>query len=95
MEHLQTLQPFTKADVQQATGWSAAALNTYWSEQFKNILEPVGNDQFRVRERFRLYTDWKKFKDLVTQVKAPPSYAPTVSNAVVVYISVLNRRRFA
>lgn len=86
IEHLQTLDLFTKADVQNVTGWSDAATDTYWSKQFKNILEPVANEQWRVRERFRLYLDWKKFKNLVTQVKtSPPSYAPTVYEEVVVY----------
>jgi hypothetical protein len=86
VEHLQTLEPFTKADIQRVTGWADAALGTYWSKQFKNILEPVGAEHWRVRERFRLYLDWKKFKNLVTQVKtAPPSYAPTVYEEVVVY----------
>lgn len=86
IEHLQTLEPFTKADVQAVTGWADSAADTYWSKQFKNILEPVGNDQYRVRERFRLYQDWKKFKNLVTQVKiSQPSYAPTVYEEVVVY----------
>ena len=86
IERLQTLEPFTKADLQAITGWKDAAADTYWSKQFKNILEPVGNDQYRVRERFRLYQEWKKFKNLVTQVKtSPPSYAPTVYNEVVVY----------
>lgn len=69
-----------------ATGWSQASADAYWSKQFKNILEPIGNDQYRVRDRFRLYLDWKKFKNLVTQVKtSPPSYAPTVFDEVVVY----------
>jgi hypothetical protein len=87
LERLQTLEPFTKEDVTQATGWSGATLDTYWSKQFKNIIEQIGDtQQYRVRERFRLYLDWKKFKNLVTQVKtSPASYAPTVYEEVVVY----------
>lgn len=86
IEHLNTLEPFTKADVMAATGWEKSSADAYWSKQFKNILEPIGNDQFRVRDRFRLYLDWKKFKNLVTQVKtAPPSYSPTVFEEIVVY----------
>lgn len=86
IEHLNSLEPFTKADVMAATGWSEGSAAAYWSKQFKNILEPIGNDQYRVRDRFRLYLDWKKFKNLVTQVKtSPPSYAPTVFDEVVVY----------
>lgn len=84
--HLQTLEPFTKADVTAATGWDGKTLETYWSKQFKNILEPIGNDQYRVRERFRQYLSWRAFKNLVTQVKsAPASYAPTVYDEVIVY----------
>jgi len=87
IERLRTLEPFTKAELKRATGWADAALSTYWSKQFRNIIEPVGTDNFRMRERFRLYLDWKKFKNLVTQVKTSPpaSYAPTVYPEVVVY----------
>jgi hypothetical protein len=86
LKHLQTLDTFTKDDVREATGWSKKSAEAYWSKQFKNILEEVPGKRYRVRERFRLYTDWKKFKNLVTQVKTPPpSYAPTVYEEVVVY----------
>ena len=34
-ERLRTLQPFTKEDLQQVTGWSPSALDTYWSKQFR------------------------------------------------------------
>lgn len=86
IEHLNSLEPFTKADVRAVTGWSSASADAYWSKQFKNILEPIGNDQYRVRDRFRLYLDWRRFKNLVTQVKtSPPSYLPTVFDEVVVY----------
>lgn len=86
IEHLQTLKPFTRADLKRVTHWSDRAIDTYWSKQFKNILEPTSGDQWRVRERFRLYLEWRKFKGLVTQVKSPPpSYAPTVYDEVVVY----------
>jgi len=85
-ERLQTLQPFTKADLSNATLWPEGTLNTYWSKQFKGILEDLGNSQYRMRERFRLYLDWKKFRNLVTQVKTvPPSYAPTVFKDLVIY----------
>lgn len=86
IEKLQTLEPFTKEDVTVATGWEGGTLDTYWSKQFKNILEQVDDTRYRVRERFRLYQDWRKFKNLVTQVKtSPPSYAPIVYDEVVVY----------
>src|SRR5438128_1674134 len=85
-ERLQTLEPFTKEDVSKATGWSVSSLNTHWYNQFKGILEQVDDTHYRMRERFRLYLDWKKFKGLVTQVKSvPPSYAPTVFDDIIVY----------
>ena len=85
-ERLTTLEPFTKADLRAVTGWSAKALETYWSKQFKGFIESVGVDRFRVRERFRLYLDWRKFRSLVTQVRTvPPAYAPTVYSEVVAY----------
>jgi hypothetical protein len=85
VEHLQSLEPFTKKDIQNLTGWSDSALDTYWSKQFKNFLEPVEGGKFRVRDRFRQFLDWKKFKSLVTQVKVAPSYAPTVYDNFVTY----------
>lgn len=85
VEHLQTLEPFKKQDIQDITGWSHSALATYWSKQFKNFLEPVAGGQFRVRDRFRQFLDWRKFKNLVTQVKVAPSYAPTVYENFVTY----------
>lgn len=84
IEHHKTLEPFTKEDVRNVTGWSEASVNAYWSKQFKNILEPVG-DKWRLRDRFSVYQDWRRFKNLVTQVKAAPSYSPTVFDDVVVY----------
>lgn len=85
-EHLRTLDPFTKEDLRQATGWAPSALETYWSKQFRGIIEEISDGRYRVRERFRLYLDWRKFRNLVTQVKTvPPSYAPTTFDEVVVY----------
>jgi hypothetical protein len=73
-------------DLRQATGWSQAALDTYWSKQFRGIIEDLGDGEYRVRERFRQFLDWRKFRNLVTQVKTvPPSYAPTTFDEVVVY----------
>jgi hypothetical protein len=86
VEHLNSFEPFTKADVIAVTGWSADGADAYWSKQFKNILEPAGDHQYRMRDRFRAYLDWKDFKHLVTQVKTSrPSYAPILFDEVVVY----------
>jgi hypothetical protein len=85
-EHLQTLEPFTKKQIQDITGWADKALATYWSKQFKGIVEQVGDTAtYRVKERFRQYLDWKKFKGLVTQVKVTASYEPTVFDTFVAY----------
>ncbi len=85
-ERLQTLELFTKEQLRQATGWSPRALNTYWSKQFKGLLESVDGTSFRIRERFRPYLDWKKFRSLVTQVKTVSAdYEPTVFENIIVY----------
>lgn len=86
IEKLNSLEPFTKADLMAVTGWSDASADAYWSKQFKNIVEDLGGGNYRVRERFRAYQDWKRFKGLVTQVKAAPAkYKPTTFDEVVVY----------
>lgn len=46
IEHLQTLEPFTKEDVRAATSWSEASVDAYWSKQFKNILEQVDDTHY-------------------------------------------------
>jgi hypothetical protein len=86
MERLQDLKPFTKKDLQQVTGWQEKALDTYWSKQYKGLVDDLGNGQFRMRERFRVLAPWKKFQAFVTQVRTlPPTYAPTVYDQVVAY----------
>lgn len=85
-ERLQTLEPFTREQLRQATKWSTSTLDTHWSKQFKSLLEPVDGTRFRVKERFRPYLDWKKFRSLVTQVKAVSAdYEPTVFENIIVY----------
>lgn len=85
-ERLRTLQPFTKDELLEETGWTARSLETYWPKQFKGLVEDLGNGRYRMRERFRLYAPWKKFQQLVTQVRTvPPTYAPTVYEHAVVY----------
>lgn len=66
IERLRTLAPFTKEELRQVTGWSSSALDIYWSKQFRGIIEDLGNGTYRVRERFRQYADWRKFRVLVT-----------------------------
>lgn len=86
LEKLNSLEPFTKADVMAVTGWSEGSADAYWSKQFKNIVEDIGGGKYRMRERFRAFQDWRRFKSLVTQVKVPPAkYKPTTYQEVVVY----------
>ena len=86
MERLQDLKPFSKKDLQQVTGWQDKALDTYWSKQYKGLVDDLGNGQFRMRERFRVLAAWKRFQAFVTQVRTlPPTYAPTVYDEVVAY----------
>ena len=75
-ERVHTLEPFTKEDLLNATGWSVSALNTYWSKQFRGFIEDLGSGTYRVRERFRQFLDWRKFRALVTQVKTLPRPVP-------------------
>ena len=85
-ERLHTLEPFTKEDVLNATGWTLGALDTYWSKQFRGFIEDLGSGTYRVRERFRQFLNLRKFLALVTQVKTlPPIYNPTTLDEVVVY----------
>jgi hypothetical protein len=85
-ERLRTLEPFTKDELLEETGWTAKSLETYWPKQFKGLVEEVGNGRYRMRDRFRLYAPWKKFQQLVTQVRTvPPTYAPTVYEHAVIY----------
>lgn len=54
--------------------------------QFRAIIEDLGGGKYRVRERFRQFADYRKFRALVTQVKTvPASYNPTTFADVVVY----------
>ncbi len=75
-ERVHTLEPFTKEDLLNAPGWSVSALNTYWSKQFRGFIEDLGSGTYRVRERFRQFLDWRKFRALVTQVKTLPRPVP-------------------
>ena len=54
-DRLRTLEPFTKEELREATGWAPSALDTYWSKQFRGIIEHLGDGEYRVRERFRQY----------------------------------------
>jgi hypothetical protein len=85
-ERMATLEPFTKQDLMKASGWPENTLETYWSKQFRGLVEDIGGGKFRLREQFRSYLDWRKFHFLVTQVRTPPTvYEPTVYTKIIVY----------
>ena len=71
-ERMATLEPFTKQDLMDASGWSRSSVDTYWSKQFRGLIEDLGDGTYRLKERFRSYLDWKKFHFIVTQVRTPP-----------------------
>jgi hypothetical protein len=70
-------EPVTKEEVATITEWKPKTLNTYWSKQFRGILAPHSSGGYRVTEAFREYVDFRRFRDLVTQVKS--SYEPTAA----------------
>lgn len=85
-DHLQSQEPFTKADFERATGWSGSTLNTYWSKQFKPFVVAAPGGKFRVSEGFRPYVSWKKFQRHVTQVRPVASdYKRLAFDNVIIY----------
>jgi hypothetical protein len=67
-EDLQSQEPFTKAELADATGWhKPGTFKTYWSKQLKPFVVDVGGDKFRVSEGFRPFMTWKKFQRHVSQ----------------------------
>jgi hypothetical protein len=83
---MESLEPFSKQQIQAITGWSNNSWDTYLSKQFKGLFEQLPNGQFRLREQFRAYANWNKFQRHVTQVKTPPAvYEPTVFKQVIVF----------
>jgi hypothetical protein len=84
-ERFQTLQAFTKDELRTATGWAPATLDAYWSKQFKGFIERVGA-RYRLKGNFRPFLDWRRFRNLVTQVKVVATdYEPTVFHNIIVY----------
>src|SRR5438876_6972288 len=62
-------ETFKRPELQVATGWPDASFDTYWSKQFKPLLVPVRDGEYRVGEVFRRFTDWDQFQQHVTQVR--------------------------
>ena len=67
-DHLQSQEPFTKAELAAATGWQKpGTFKTYWSKQLKPFVVEVGDGKFRVSEGFRPFMTWRKFQSHVSQ----------------------------
>jgi len=84
---LQSQETFTKEDFKKTTGWSVGrTFDTYWMKQFKPFVEPLGNGRYHVRETFRPYMTWPKFRQHVTQVRrVVTDYSPVVFENVLIY----------
>jgi hypothetical protein len=84
-EHLQSQQPFTKAQFIAATGWDKpGTINTYLGKQYKGLIEKVDQTYYRVTDAFWKFVTWRKFRSHVTQVRRVVStYDPTSSNVLI------------
>jgi hypothetical protein len=79
LNHFLSGRPFTLEEFRTESGWDkASTFNTYLSKQFKGLIENVeGGDLrisetglYRVTESFRAFTEWPKFRRLVTQSRS-------------------------
>lgn len=86
-EHLESQAVFEKEDLRAATDWTDAAVNTYWSKQFRPFVRRVGSDQYRVSEAFRPFATWERFRQHVTQVRhvTATDYKYSPYDSVLVY----------
>ena len=58
---------FTKAEFQDAAGWSDVTFRTYFSKQFRGLVQEVGG-KYRVRLNFRKFATWDRFRwEVVSQ----------------------------
>lgn len=85
--HLQSQETFTKEEFKKATGWLVGrTFDTYWMKQFKPFVEPIGNSRYHIRETFRPYMIWAKFRQHVTQVRrVVTDYSPVIYENVLIY----------
>ncbi|HKY42201.1 MAG TPA: hypothetical protein VJM50_03850 [Pyrinomonadaceae bacterium] len=85
--HLQSQETFTKEEFKRETGWiTGSTFDTYWRKQFKSFVEPIGKGRYHVRETFRPYMTWQKFRQHVTQVRQVVSdYSPLIFENVLIY----------
>lgn len=84
--HFDSQEPFSKADLAAVTTWSPSALNTYWSKQFRPFLKDATSGKSRVSEAFRIFSNWERFREHVTQVRyGATDYKPKEYDSVMVF----------
>ena len=85
VEHLKSLDTFTKDELQKVTDWTGKSFPTYWSKQYKQFVSPAGGDLFRVSDAFRPYAKWEAFQRHVTQVRGSSDYTLFRHDAVLIF----------
>jgi hypothetical protein len=85
--HLQSQETFTKEEFKSATGWlTGKTFVTYWPKHYKPFLEPAGGGRYHVRETFRPYMAWPKFREHVSQTRrVVTDYSPIAFDNVLIY----------
>src|SRR5262249_55647396 len=59
---------------------------TYWPKHYKPFLEPVGGGRYHVRETFRPYMSWQRFRQHVSQTRrVVTNYSPKAFDNVLIY----------
>jgi len=84
---LQSQDTFTKEEFKKETGWVVGStFDTYWRKQFHSFVEPIGDGRYHVKETFRPYMTWPKFRQHVTQVRqVVTDYSPLTFENVLIY----------
>jgi hypothetical protein len=93
LSHFMSGETFTLDEFRRATGWAKpGTLNTYLRKQYKGLIENTSGgsltsetDSFRVSENFRRFVDWRKFRQLVTQVRVIPTKHTEEGSKVLIY----------
>jgi len=70
-----------------ATNWHGTTFPTYWSKHFKTFIVEAGDrTRFRVSESFRPFSNWRAFRQHVTQVRTVSSdYTSLLFDHVLIY----------
>lgn len=83
--HHQTQELFTLDEFMTATGWTKpGTFNTYYSKQYRGLVEQVDETRHRVSDAFWRFSTWRKFHAHVSQVRPVISnYTPKISQILV------------